>query len=117
MSINIQGQNGFRFNRTGPGFGWQQPLELKDGNFLFLSVSNRDGGYGANHGQMELAILRSPEFSSAINLSEDDVVEGFLDLVELAAIIVLLQGKTLEQINEIVEEKGGYLPIRQLAGL
>lgn len=114
--INIQAPTGYRFVRMGTGFGWQIPLELQCGKFVYLSVNNRDGGYGANGGQMELAILRTAEFASAINLSEDDVVEGFLDLIELAKIIVYLQGKTFVEIDEIIG-KAGHLPIRKEAGL
>jgi hypothetical protein len=110
--INIQAPTGYRFVRMGTGFGWQIPLELQCGKFVYLSVNNRDGGYGANQGQMELAILRTAEFASAINLSEDDVVEGFLDLIEIAQIIVFLKGKTLEEIDKMVENVG-YLDIRK----
>ncbi len=43
-------------------------------------------------------------------------MEGFVELTELAKIIVYLQGKTLVEIDEIIG-KAGHLPIRKEAGL
>lgn len=117
LEININAESGYRFYRGAQGAAWQLPLSLKCGGNLFLSAGVREGQYGANSGAFEIALFRhASEFASGINLQEYDMVEGYIELTELAKIIVFLQGKTLEEINQIVAEKG-YLPIRQLAGL
>jgi|NOAtaT_6_FD_contig_21_2444710_length_398_multi_6_in_0_out_0_1 hypothetical protein len=115
--INIQGQNGYRFYRGTQGVAWQVPVNLKCGSTLFLSAGCREGQYGSNSGCFEIALFRhADEFNSGINLQEFDLVEGFVELTELAKIIVYLQGKTLVEIDEIIG-KAGHLPIRKEAGL